>query len=262
MSEKRLSYMDFAVLRRVSGEVLSQNANRLRLTEAIMIAVTPLLLYSVLLSAYSVAVLPMLDPIKAPLQALLWEFGFGIFLGILTLLFSLPLSVGVLWMAADMEAGRESDLRDVFRAFSSLAYYRRAVAVSWAVLWRVLLLVVAESLIAALFALLPSGFFVFLLQGLLMTVTLFLWGILMLPAFFSVYFITDRVPREMQARMRPLARSLGFRYWLGFLPWLLLSILTFCILLLADVLPRMLIAYFRLSRRLNKTIQSEELNHE
>lgn len=258
MKEKRMDHGRFLLLRLEAGEVLAQNANRLKLTEAIMIAVTPLLLYSVLISTYSIAVLPMLDPASAPLSASLWEVGFAVLLGLLTVLFSLPLSVGVLWMASDMEAGKECELRDVFRAFSSPAYYRRAVAISWSVFWRVLLLIGAESILASVFALLPSLFLVWILQALLMTVTLLLWGVLMLPAFFKVYFITDSVDFGMRERMRASARTLGFRYWQGFLPWLLLSLLTFCILLLADVLPRMLIAYFRLSRRLNKTIQSED----
>ena len=258
MEEKRMDRGQFLLLHREAGEVLAQNANRLKLTEAIMIAVTPLLLYSLLISAYSIVVLPMLDPISAPFSATLWKLGFGGLLGLFTLLFSLPLSVGVLWMASDMEAGKECELRDVFGAFSSLASYRRAVAVSWAVFWRVLLLISAEAILVSIFALLPSLFFVWLLQALLMTVTLLLWSVLMLPAFFKVYFITDGVPHDLRERMRASARTLGFRYWQGFLPWLLLSLLTFCILLLADVLPRMLIAYFRLSRRLNKTIQSED----
>ena len=58
--------------------------------------------------------------------------------------------------------------------------------------------------------------------------------------------------------MRPYARSVGLRYWLGYLPWLALSLLTFCILLLADVLPRMLISYFRLCRKLNEMTTNPE----
>ena len=46
------------------------------------------------------------------------------------------------------------------------------------------------------------------------------------------------------------ARRVGAWYWGHFLPYLILSVLSVLIYLLADILPRMLISYFRLWRML------------
>ena len=76
--------------------------------------------------------------------------------------------------------------------------------------------------------------------------------------FLTPFFRLCRPPQAMRERMRPYARSVGLRYWLGYLPWLALSLLSFCILLLADVLPRMLVSYFRLCRKLNEMTTNPE----
>ena len=101
-----------------------------------------------------------------------------------------------------------------------------------------------------------------LLLGIPLYVGVFLlWAWLSMRSFLLPYFALS-LP-DAAVRMRPYAVSVGARYWIGFFPWIVLSFLTVGILLLADTLPRMLIAYFRLCRKLNElTTQSEELINE
>lgn len=258
MRQKRINGCNIALLRQEAGEVLARDANRLRLIEAILVCATSLLPYAVAAAAWQTAVLPMLAR-DADHVRLLW-YGAALwgFFALLTLFFTLPLFTGLLWMAAEMDAGEEAFLPDVFHAFTGGRAYRAALRISFGTLWRLCLFAVLEGGIYHLFLWLGNGS---VWVALCSIPVLILAGAGLLYLFAGGFLRTylRLCAPAGGARMRPYARSVGISFWLGFLPWLVLSLMTLCILLLADVLPRMLISYFRLCRKLNDlTTQSEE----
>ena len=263
MRSEENGLLRFAELREQVGEVLSTNANRLKMIEATMVSATPLLLYMTLFSTYRAVLLPFFEAREGILTPWLCRLGFWGFVSALTLLFTLPLLSGLLYMAREMEAGAEVELPDVFHAFSGGGAYREALRISWQFLWRVALLLLCEELLYGLFDLVglwDSGFG--WIADLLMLTVFAAWMFFVgLRGFLSAYLTLQ--PRQVRARMRRLSLGVGFWYWIRWIPWLLLSLLTFCILLLADVLPRMLICYYRVCRIIKEnTEQSEEDNHE
>lgn len=258
MDQKEIGKLNFALLRRESGEVLAQNANRLKLMEAVMVCLTPLLLYTTLFSTWQAVVLPLLNKFLLPVGVLLAELGLWMIVTALTLFFTLPLFTGLLFLASRMEAGEEAYLPEVFRAFGSRSAYRKALRISASLFWKLALLAAAETAIFLFFQALGDGSALAILLGIpfmigaaILLVYWFCGG------FLRTYFVL--CIQNSAGRMCPHARPVGFSYWMGFMPWLVLSLMTFCILLLADVLPRMLIAYFRLCRKLDEmTVNSEE----
>lgn len=259
MRQKRVEGMNFRLLHREAGEVLAQDANRLKLIEAAMICLTPLTLYLLLTSTWRTVLLPMLVPGSAAYAAC--AIGFWSLLLLLTQFFTFPLLCGLLGMSAAMEAGEQTDLTELFAPFRSGGSYRRALRISFCVLWRLCVLLLAECAVLLVLRQLENRLLILLLgipAMLAVAVLLFWW---FCGGFLHAYLVLCR-PAAAE-RMRPYARSVGLRYWGGYLPWLALSLLTFCILLLADVLPRMLISYFRLCRKLNEmTTNPEDKNHE
>ena len=167
-------------------------------------------------------------------------------------------------MARRLEQGETVELPDVFYAFSGGRAYLGCLGVSWNVFSRLAVLILAEYWIYT--ALTPTAE---TSVGILILEILLLWGVVMLWTFWTMrgflrpYEMLSAVPRDVRARIRPYAKRVGYCYWLGYLPWLALSLATVLILLLADLLPRMLISYFGLCRRLTEmTNQSEEIIHE
>lgn len=254
MKQKKIQGLDFSRLRLESGEILGQNANRLTLMLAIMIAVSPLMLYLSVLSVFRVMVFPLFS--DAMLLGILAVS--SVFL-LLTQFITLPLWFGLLEIAKKMESGVSADLTDLFYGFSNSIVYRKALRVSFSVLWRLTLLIATEWGAALLMATAFNGSFLQLLLGIPLYIGIFLlWFLLAVRNFLSPYLAWQS--QNDSHRMQPYAASVGNRYFLGFFPWLALSFLTFGILFLADTLPRMLIAYFRLCRKLNEfTTQSEDL---
>ena len=257
MKQKRVRGVDMRQLRLEAGAVLSEHANRLTLMLAVMVAVSPLMLCLSATSLFRLAVVPLFSEME-------W-LGYGLMiLLILTVLLLLvfPLGTGLWRLASEMEAGREPDLADIFYAFSQKDAYRTALRVSYSALWRLSILVALEWGLYGLLFTASRGAVWMLLLGIPLYVGVFLlWAWLSMRSFLLPYFAM--ILPDAAVRMRPYARSVGAYYWIGFFPWIVLSLLTVGILLLADLLPRMLIAYFRLCRKLNElTTQSEELINE
>ena len=253
MKQKRLPGVDFSCLWRESGEVLSRGSNRLTMILAIMVAVTPLPLYQAMNAVRSILVS------RLPEWGMLFYGGFALLMMFFTLFFTFPLLFGLLRMASEMEQGREASLQDVLGSFSDGHSYLDAVRISAPLFGRLLILCVAEVVATRLVLSLVASRGVVLLLGALTVIGVFvLWFRFAARDFLRAY-LTLKSP-SCPERMQPYARSLAVHYGWGFLPWIVLSLLTFGILLLADVLPRMLIAYFRLCNKLNEiTTRSEEI---
>ena len=257
MKQKRVRGMDVGQLRAEAGAVLSEHANRLTLMLAVMVAASPLMLCLSFASLFRLAVIPLFSEME-------W-LGYGLMiLLILTVLLFLvfPLGTGLLRLASEMEAGHHPELADIFYAFSKRSAYRTALRISYSALWRLSVLVALEWGLYGLLFTLSKGAIVVLLLGIPLYIGVFLlWAWLSMRSFLLPYFAM--ILPDAAVRMCPYAVSVGARYWIGFFPWIVLSLLTVGILLLADTLLRMLIAYFRLCRKLNGlTTQSEELINE
>ena len=261
MKRKRVQGINFPMLKQETGAILGRYANRLKLIEAILICTSTFLLYVMLDQVYQLVIVPLVDDAVANDSfgvSFVAQIVYLVFRNALTLFFTLPLCTGALHMASRMEAGEEVYLAEVFHPFSGARAYGRALRASWSVFWRVFLLVAVEYLLFVPFILaLESPFPILCLPvALLMLGALFLWIRFALGGFFGPY----RALQGNGERMRPYAVSVGWHFWIGFAPQILLSFFTVGVLLLADTLPRMLVAYFRVCRKLNETItQSEDL---
>ncbi|MBE6633656.1 MAG: hypothetical protein E7620_04845 [Ruminococcaceae bacterium] len=253
MKQIRIGGFQKRLLLGESREILGQGANRITLILAIMVCVSPLLLF--------VSMSNVFEGILIPLHGAVAEACGWLLRQLLIVLFALPLWVGALSMASRAESGEEIVLAEVFDGFSGGKRYRTSLAISWSVYWRVGILAVGIRFLALVILGERGG----LARGILLIIALalfgFLWSALAFRGFFGVYACLR--PSPSVRKMLPYARSLAWGYLLAYLPRLLLSLLTFGVLLLADTLPSMLVAYFRLCRKLNeKTTQSEELINE
>ena len=178
---------------------------------------------------------------------LLWGVG-----GVLLLTAILPLLWGVLQLAGQVERGASPVLADVFSPFTDKESYRRAVWLSFGLLWRALgtlgiTLLTYEALLRYAGGSLLWG----TVGGILIVLELTL-GVALLIGWFPTAAVAlwerELSPAEIRvqaSRMRRAHPFAGFYFFFGFLPWICLGILTVGIFLLADVLPRMSVGYFR-----------------
>ena len=251
MKQKKLGMFRRDVLQKECSELLGNGAVRITLIQASLICFSPLILFFTLNTLFGGLLIPAMGVAG---ELIYW----GV-LALLALFLLLPLWMSLVRMAALAEAGESIYLIDVFHAYSKGAAYRTALCGAWALFWRGAILILVEEATLRLFAPLAAEHFImYLLCVLVMIGAAVLWIIPALKGFLAVYGTVR--PSQGLARMRPYARSLAIGYWKVFFPWLVLSLLTFGVLFLADTLPRMLIAYFRLCRKLNEKItQSEEI---
>ena len=246
--------MDFFRLRRESREILTKDANRLTLITAILIAASPLPLYLSVDSLFELVIFPQFG------QRGIWGIflEFCLFLN-LTFLITLPLWSGLGYLASQMEEENTPPLTDVFHAFSNKEAYGDALLNSTSMILKGTVLMAFEWGVILLTNVLFENPLPKVILGVLLSIGVFIpWFLWASRSFLNPYLLNQS--DEVNSRMRPHAASVGKRYWLGYFPRLTLSLLTFGILLLADTLPEMLIAYFRLCKKLNEfTTQSEEL---
>ncbi|MBE6601765.1 MAG: hypothetical protein E7637_04590 [Ruminococcaceae bacterium] len=241
-----------ADVREQASEILSENGNRLMLIEALGLCLLTVPLYVALhtLCMMGVRLLPQL-----PL--LVWEWILAGLIFFLTLLVTLPLLYGVARMASCMERGEEVSLSDLFAPFTSGRRYFYALHASFHTL-RLLSLVVlmiwmTESAIAALIVdpVLAWGI------GVLCFLAEAVIGICLLYGQFPLLAVTvhEECDADTHESLSALSASSSQRYasrfFGGFFFRILLGVLSFGILLLWDVIPLMLVSYFRYCRRIN-----------
>ncbi|MBQ9132711.1 MAG: hypothetical protein IJX62_09635 [Clostridia bacterium] len=246
-----------------AAQVLARRGNRLLMIECWMVVLLSVLLYQTLSNLSE-----LVGMTGAWGVALLFAFALS---AALTLFFVLPLFLGMLGMAAGIVNGQEMCLAELFAPFASGRAYRRALGLSFALLWRGTLLFLVVACTYGLFvALTPGSWLGGLLCGVLILAELTV-GLLLCLRSFSMIALAYQYPqqplREIRRRTAILRRaypSAGIRFFSGFLPWILLGLLTVGILLLADVLPRMCVAYFQYCNQMTeRLIRLEEgKNHE
>ena len=256
---------EFVRAYREAGQILSLRGNRLLLIEAILLSLLVVLLYSFFCDTYMVLFgFLIYEPSYLWLSIILIVL-LAVLLSLLTWLFTLPLLIGLLGLAGDVEAGHSPMLADLFAPFSSSRCYRRALALSWGAFWRFGLIVLAVSLTCTVGAVFFAGS---LLAGLICGVAVMVeisLGVWLVSKCFSTVAVSlgnDRPIRDVRRYAKGMWRTCrmgGALFVLHMIPRILLGLLTLGILLLWETLPRMLVAYFRYCRYMNeKTIRSEE----
>jgi len=268
MRKKRIAPPDVFASSRRASEILASSGTRLILIEAIVLLIVAMSLHMVIVETATAVVdllMPMgwhaLDAIVYPSMILL--------LLLLALFVDLPLFIGFLRLAAQIEATGEGQLATLFSSFSGKRIYRRSLRLSWGyVAWVWLLVAVAVITCAVVAVSLPEQpLLAGLLCGILVVAELALFLIPMMRAFPTLAIALDLrfSMREVRARMRWMRARMpvsGWRFLFSWLPRILLGILTFGILLIWDTLPRMAISYFVQVRRMNEMIIRSEENKE
>ncbi len=226
-------------IRRKSGELLSQNGNRLLLTEALLFSLSTVPAYLFFSYAFSV-----LWEVSAPagIALIAMVASYVLLMIAFTVFVTGPLLFGLFYMAYRMVKGDRVVLGDLFYAFSASHNYRQALQVAAALVLRVCLCA-AVVICTYLFFLLvfPNQLIMMLLCGILITAEV-IGGALFCYSMHPLTFcILEGCPFRESAVQRA---ERGFRFAAGFVLWILLGLLTVGVLLLWDTLPRMLIAYF------------------
>lgn len=245
MKQKTLSAEVWRELWRDSTVILSRDGNRLRLILATLIVATAALPYLLLLQL--AGLLLSLEGLPAAGAALISSC-FSALLFLLTLFLTLPLASGLFYLAGRMEADEETVLADVFHAFTNGAVYRSVLrlgvclALPFAALY-----VVPRGIVAALAGFAGKQILRWIPVALAAVGADCLLIFLLLGGFRWIFTIFRHENRQTRTES---ARRVGAWYWGHFLPYLILSVLSVLIYLLADILPRMLISYFRLWRML------------
>lgn len=224
---------NFSALRFDAGEILAQSGNRLLFVGAQAIIVfsgATLLLLSYVLSLF-------LSTLGSFWGAFLAEAVAVLVLLILFTCILSPLCYGFFFMAKRAVEGKRCEITDLFYAFRSGCCYLRSVL---ALAGTVLAGAVSLALLMLLEALTPQ-----LLGVVTPFVPFSLIGILVWWALASLFYTRTYavISSEDLARPRISTRvSRSIRFWGGFLPWILLGILSVGVLLILDVIPRMVIA--------------------
>lgn len=256
----KFEYPNHQAVRREANEILSMNANRLKLIEALCLCMLLIPLYHALQTIFAALAYEF---VVVPSPVWMWTEKATVFF--VTLLITVPMLLGVFTMAERMERGEESALIDLFYSFSSWSRYVKSVWVAWRIMW----------LPALVYFLLWGG--IELCEALIVNEkdlrmsTGFLWIFAIIIGLFGIFCRFGVIALEMRSKTCPqtvakFARfSCGRRYrsfdkFLGRYLWrILLGCLSVGILLLMDVIPQMLIAYFRYCRYLNDNdVTSEE----
>ena len=244
---------DFATAYREAGQILSLHGNRLLLIEAILLSLITVLLYTFFCDTYTILLGYWMYGIDLWLSIAL-KVLLGVLISLLTVLFTLPLLIGLFGLAGEMERGRVCVLADLFAPFSSRKAYRRALALSWGAFWRLGLIVLAVGLTSNVGI---SFFEGNILAGLACGVAVafeIIVGLGLAGKCFSTMaaaHATDLPIGEARRYAKEMwwsYRAGGAVFVLQMLPRVLLGLLTFGILLLWDTHPRMLVAYFRYCR--------------
>lgn len=271
--EKRIP--DVSRIRREAGGYLAMRSNRMLLILATVTVLSSVLLYVALHGVYS-AIMMLATPNEmlvvdhtAYITGQIIYAVYIIAIWLLTLLVTVPLFFGLFYMAMQIVTGKEIVFLDVFHSFSSASAYRRAVRLSVSMLWRATLtLLIAIWTFRAAIALSGGSVAIALLGAVFIVLEIVVALLLSAKYFYAVYLVyTDESVSVAQAREKSCViteqdRSAPIRYTVDYLPWLILSVLTAGILLIADTLPRMLVSYFRFAEAtFDRFNQSEEIKN-
>lgn len=232
-------------IRKESVRILAQKGNRLLLIQAWMLLLLSACLCGMLYT--SIGLLAGILEVWMPLQWLLpWLAGIPFCLFLV-----LPLFVGVMGLACAMSEGREALLADVFAPFSSGRQYRRALRISFSILWRFCGLLLLSALTWKGMLLVGDGSPIYEWIGGFLVFAEWTVGLLLVARVFPLLAISYLLPKASVREARRMTATFpssvyhGTVFCIGQLPSFLLGLLTVGILLLADWLPRVSVSYIR-----------------
>lgn len=218
-----------------AGRALHESGGRLLLIEA-------LLLTLLLVPAYTLPIgtASLLWSSFGASEALgIWIFaGTVLLLLLITLFLATPLIMGLFLIAGRLVAGEDTALADLFEAFSSWKHYGNALRVGKQFFFSVSLLFLL--LFGAFFAL----EFVVADSDVLASLVAASLPPLSVAWYFFVPHFGNAAAQLVGGNWRRHSYREGLLFRARFFLWILLGALTLGLLLLADVLPRMLVAYF------------------
>ncbi len=231
----------YANLRARAAEILSRDGNRLTLIWALVVCLLFVALYTML--GYCMAALSLLcDP------AILVVF-YVIAVYLVARLIVVPTLLGLFYIASRMTRGEETVVADLFHFLGTRSLYRYALRVTRPTVYLLVAVILCVVLTVAVF----TAFVPFALLWLFvcaLTVAVEIVGFaLLLCRFYPMAAVAGRgefAKAEFKQELRhvcPHPARRGLRFFVSFLGWLLLGLLTVGLLWIADTLPRMLVAY-------------------
>lgn len=267
MKQNRIAAPDVFLSHKRASAILAQNGNRLVLVEAIVLLIMAIALHFLLTDSF-VLLADFADSEQMEWLVTAAMLGMVLVLALLTVFVTLPLFIGFLRLAAEAEATGTGHLTTLFSSFSGWRIYRRSLRLAWGFfVWCLLLTAVISTTCALTVGLFPGNILAGILCGFAVVAEIALFLLLMMRAFptlaiaFDLRFSmrdTKRLMRSMRSRMSVS----GWKFFLSWLPMLMLGGLTFGLLLIWDTLPRMAISYFSHVRKMNEMIIQSEENKE
>ncbi len=248
MKEQSIAAGSARASRQRAGELLSQNGYRLLLIEALAVCLLFVSMY-VLLDYAHKALLLLFETWNW--AATLTVTLFSLSLLTVTLFLVFPTLTGLCRMAERIHHDEKPVLADLFYFFATRERYALSLAISVRVLWRLTLVLTAARVTAVLCtSFLMPEFWCLLLCAVLVSLEL-LGGIVWVLGEFPLLYLCLRYGDDIEGEGERASQILyqspaqyAMRFLIGFLPQILLGLLTCGILLIADTIPRMLIAYF------------------
>ncbi len=164
------------------------------------------------------------------------------FFGLLMIFVIFPMSAGLLRMARQAEMGIDTTAKELFFAFTNRQNYKKMQAVGCEVGLPIVALVLIPTILTELLSGFAGNSFLRRALSVLLAIAVD-FGVF---ALFLGRF--GRISERFEGTEHRSYRSAGAWYFGKLFPHLLLSVITLFIYFLADILPRMLILYFRLCR--------------
>ena len=261
MEYQTVSAPSFSRMYQDAGEILSRRGNRLLLIEAWAIGLILVPLYALLWEACLFLPTPLFGVLDG--VTLFW-----IVAVLITWMLTLPYLLGFLKLACMVEREEDTVLADVFSPFSSLRAYGKALWISFNIFWKLWLIFDLAAGICYLTAkLAPGNLLAAIVAALLVICEVLLGFVLCLLRFphLCAALREDGSRRGAHTHARKMARACptgGVMFFLGYVPWICLGVLSIGAFLLADVLPRMCVSYFRYCDMINESMtrSEEEIN--
>ncbi len=262
MNKQRIR-SDHTAMRKAAEAMLGESGQRFPLICSLLLALFPVGLYVML--AQCMALLVESSRGQAAWLLSLEDGLFALLMIALSIYVTVPLLIGLIRQGLSVVRGKTVEVSDVFDSFSSRKRYADSLKLAFPFVIKVCLW---SALIAMTYelAVFLSGSRAAVALGAFLIVLEAVAAILSLIRCFPVlyfYLYDDRMsPREARKRARARRRTdyrvyLGF--WFGYLPHLLLGLVTFGVLLLIWVLPQMTVAYHDLCRALEEQHEQHEI---
>ncbi len=253
---------DQGLIRRQAAELVGASGQRMSLVFSLLLALSPAGLYVLLGQSFSLLFESTQG--QAPWILSLEEFVYAILLIALSVYVTLPMIKGLVRQGRAVARGEEVEVSDVFFSFSSAARYRDSIRMSFPGVIRICLWGGVISLTYETAAYFSASRAVVLVGSLLIVAEGAVALLFLLRSFPVLFFYLydDRMsPTDARRRARERCRTdygAYVAFWLGYLPHLLLGLLTLGVLLITHVLPHMTVAYHLLCREAEERHAAQE----